>query len=70
MPIAVTMYKCEKCGALFQNEGYATACEESHIRPVQILVAHYAEESELPALIDVRLEDHSVIQYQMVVKDS
>lgn len=52
MPIKNITYQCSKCGAIYEVEGEAVNCENSHISGSRLQVANLAvlKEGDLPYL--------------------
>lgn len=67
MPRECKLWKCNHCGKTYESYDASLECETRHIRPVSIEAKWYPTTGDdtVPEMIDVRMNDGSVIKYRI-----
>ena len=70
MPKEVKKYQCETCGAIYETEDQAAVCEVNHIHAQYISGERYTKRGDIPASVDVKMSDGSVVTYYLLERDN
>lgn len=70
MPTLVNSYLCNVCGAKYETENQAAVCEINHIHAQYISGEEYTKRGDIPASVDVKMSDGSVVTYYLLGRNN